>query len=143
MDFKTNKEVQKVIIFLVQEIGQKLHFANKRAGGVSIHIRDNKLQTKQWQCKLERSTQEASKIADTAFELFVKNYKWQNDIRTITVTAIDLIDAGNSPTQLDLFTNTAAMEKAEKLDKTIFDLKEKYGENIIKPLAIADKVKNC
>ena len=76
---------------LTQDIGHKLRVHGLSAEGVAIHIRDNTLNTRQWQTKIALPTQSPMIIAKTAFQLFEKRYGWNNPIRSVTVQAINLI----------------------------------------------------
>jgi hypothetical protein len=49
----------------------------------------------------------------------------------VTVRAIGLVSA-DQPYQLDLFTDTARVEKRERLEQTVEVLREKYGPGIIR-----------
>ena len=120
---------------LTQDIGTNLRICNQKASGVSIVVRDNTLYTKQWQCKLLCPTQSAFALAKAAFELFSRSYKWDNMIRSVTVTAINLIDM-NVPVQLDLFTDYSQVEKREKLESCVETLRKRFGKNSIIPAAI-------
>ena len=98
-------------------------------------VRDNTLYTKQWQCKLLCPTQSAFALAKAAYELFLRSYKWENMIRSVTVTAINLVDM-TVPIQLDLFTDYSKIEKREKLEDCIETLRKRFGKNAIIPAAI-------
>lgn len=55
-DLENSAEVWALMLALSQDIGHKLRKYDKRAGGVQIDIRNNRLKTKQWQCKLSPHT---------------------------------------------------------------------------------------
>ena len=100
-------------------------------------MRDNTLQTKQWQCKIINPTYSSYTIAKSAFDLFVRSYQWVNDIRSVTVTAINLVDL-DIPVQLDLFSDYSEIEKKDKLETCIESLRNRFGKNAIIPAAILD-----
>lgn len=139
-DLTNNEEVWRVMLELTQDIGSNLKTCGQKASGVSIMIRDNSLYTKQWQCKLTIPTQSAFAIASKAYELFLRSYKWENEIRSITVTAINLVDL-NESVQLDLFTDYSKMERQEVLENCVESLRSRFGKNIILPAAILDNKK--
>lgn len=74
-------------------------------------------------------------IAQAAFTLFVRSYQWQNEIRSVIVTAINLIDL-DTPVQLDMFTDYAFLERREKLEASIEILRNRFGKNVVIPAAI-------
>ncbi|MBQ7911955.1 MAG: DNA polymerase IV, partial [Clostridia bacterium] len=130
-DLVNDGEVWPVMLELSQDVGHRLHVYGKRATGVAIAVRDNRLFSRQWQCKLPYPTRSPSRIAEEAFHLFEKSYPWRHPIRSVTVRAIGLIPE-NTPYQLDLFTDAARVEKRERLDRTVEALRERYGERIIR-----------
>ena len=90
-DLEENEQVWPVFLELTQDIGHKLRVHGLSAEGVAIHIRDNTLNTRQWQTKIALPTQSPMIIAKTAFQLFEKRYGWNNPIRSVTVQAINLV----------------------------------------------------
>lgn len=73
-DLETSEQVWPVLLELTQDIGHKLRVHQKSAEGVAIFVRDNTLQTKQWQTKLDLPTQSPMLIAKAAFNLFERRY---------------------------------------------------------------------
>ena len=134
-DLTCNEDVWRVMLELTQDIGTNLRICNQKASGISIMVRDNTLYAKQWQCKLLCPTQSAFALAKAAYELFLRSYKWDNMIRSVTVTAINLVDL-NVPVQLDLFTDYSKIEKREKLEDCVETLRKRFGKNAIIPAAI-------
>ena len=139
-DLENNEQVWAVILDLTQEIGHKLRVHQKRAEGVAIHIRDNTLFTKQWQTKIDFATQSPMLIAKTAYELFERRYTWNHPIRSITVQAINLIPQ-DSPCQIDFFTDTQKLEKQEKLECCIEEIRRRYGKDSIKNAVLCQNIK--
>lgn len=75
-DLEKPEQVWPVFLELTQDIGHKLRVHGLSAEGVAIHIRDNTLDTRQWQTKIALPTQSPMVIAKTAFQLFEKRYGW-------------------------------------------------------------------
>ena len=94
-------------------------------------IKDNKLQTKQMQISLDIPIQSSMLIAKNAFDMFKSNYQWENNIRSVTVRAINLVNDDISY-QTDLFTNIRQFEREERLDACIDKIRAKFGKNCIK-----------
>lgn len=139
-DLENPAEVWKFILELCQDIGHRLYVFNKKATGIAIAIRDKNLFTKQWQCGLPVSTQSPSVIAKEAFSLFLHNYDWTHPIRSITVRAINLTSL-DTPCQLDLFSDPIKVAKAESLDKTIENLRYRFGKKIIRNACLLNNPK--
>ena len=131
-DLENDAEVWRIMLQLTQDLGHRLRVYGTQAYGISISIRGASLSTKQWQEKLPFPTQNAGKIAEAAFALFQRSYPWKEPIRSVTVTAIDL-QAEDKPVQMDLFTDTAAMERRERLDVCVESIRNRFGATAIHP----------
>lgn len=134
-DLESTEEVWRVMLQLCQDLGETLRGYEKKASTIQISVRNNELYTKQWQCKLPSPTQSASYIARQAFDLFTRSYRWEKPIRSLTVKADNLIPL-NASYQLDLFSDIENIDKAERLDACISDLRHRYGKNIIMPATL-------
>ena len=134
-DLTTSDDVWRVMLELVQSIGSSLISCKQRASGVSISIKDNALVTKQWQKKLNPPTQSAYMIARAAFELFEKEYSWARDVRSVTVTAIDLVSE-DVPMQITLADDPDDEQKREKLERCVDKIRKRFGDTAIMPATI-------
>ena len=139
-DLENAAEVHNVMLELVQEIGTKLRAHKKKAGGVAIYIRNSELDTRQWQCKFEMPTRSATHLAKAAFDLFQKSYSWTYSIRSVTVRAIYLMDE-DIPFQMGLFTDVTAIEKRERLDVAIEEIRKRFGKHAIRNAVLCQDLK--
>ena len=130
-DLICNEEVWPVMLELTQNIGHRLHIYGKKETGVAINIRDNALNDRQWQCRLAFPSKSPYYIAKAAFQLFERSYGWIRPIRSVAVRAIDLI-SDDIPQQIDIFSDTEAINKRETLDLIIEELRKRYGMKIIR-----------
>ncbi|MBQ8383110.1 MAG: DNA polymerase IV [Clostridia bacterium] len=131
-DLENEAEVWRVMLQLTQDLGHRLRLYGKQAWGVSVSIRDANLSWKQWQEKLSFPTQNAGKLAEVAFALFRRGYRWHLPVRSVTVTAIDLKEQ-DAPLQMDLFTDTVALERQERLDVCVESIRNRFGATAIHP----------
>lgn len=129
-DLVDTYEVWKVFLSLSQNVSKRLRQAGLSASGVQISVRDNKLLTRQFQCETPYVTQSATEIAQTAIDLFAKNYNWNYDVRAVSVRAINLV-AENEPVQLSFYNDYKKHEKQKKIDDTVMDLRRRFGENAV------------
>ncbi len=129
IDIETPDGVWQLMLELCQELGHRLTVSGKKASTVSIQIKDNQLNVKQWQCPTE-PTQSAFNIAKAAFELFTASYKWDKPIRAVTVRVSGFTKA-DEPSQVGIFDGKKATTKNDKIDKTLESLRGKFGGNII------------
>ncbi|MBR5438362.1 MAG: DNA polymerase IV, partial [Clostridia bacterium] len=129
-DLVNADEVWKVFLSLSQDVSLRLRKNGLSASVVQIAVRDNKLITRQFQCELPYLTQSATEIAQTAINLFSENYKWNYDVRAVSVRAINLKDE-NEPEQLNLYTDYHKHEKQKRIDDAVMDLRRRFGEKSV------------
>ena len=129
-DLKSNFDVWMLILELSQEIGHRLKMLNLNCTGISIAVRSEDLEYKEWQKKFNFATQSPFIISKLAFELFLLRYEWKKNIRSITVRAINLIP-DTAPVQLDLFANVEQLDRQQKVDDCVDSLRSRFGKKII------------
>lgn len=129
-DLIDSDEVWKVFLSLSQNVSKRLKEARLEASAVQIAVKDNQLLTRQFQCSTPFQTQSATEIAKTALDLFQNNYTWNYDVRSVTVTAINL-QCENSPVQLELTGDYKRHEKQKILDDTVMELRRRFGEKAV------------
>ncbi|MBQ9913382.1 MAG: DNA polymerase IV [Clostridia bacterium] len=129
-DLVNTDEVWKVFLSLSQDVSKRLRSAALSASAIQIAVKDNRLVTRQFQCDLPYLTQSATEIAEAAVRLFSDNYNWNYDVRAVSVRAINLKDE-NAPEQLSLYTDYKKHEKRQKIDKTVMELRRRFGDNSV------------
>ena len=142
-DLENNAEVWNIILALTQDIGHKLRVYNKNATGVAIYIRyiqDKQLGGKQWQCQLPVRTHSAAIIAREAYQLFERSYRWEYPIRSVTVRATNLYSQ-DLPEQLQFFSDAATVERKEKLENVIEEIRGRFGKYAIQPACLCQDIK--
>ena len=142
-DLENNAEVWNIMLALTQDIGHKLRVYNKNAAGVAIYIRyivDKQISGKQWQCQLPVRTHSAAIIAKEAYRLFERSYGWEYPIRSVTVRAINLCSQ-DLPEQLQFFSDAATVERKEKLETAIEDIRRRFGKYSIQPACLCQNIK--
>lgn len=129
-DLDGEEEVWRVILELSQDIGHRLRVHELSARGVQVYVRGNDLLGSQFQCKLPFTTQLPSEIANAAFRVFRERYRWGSKVRAVTVRAIDLVPQ-NSPNQLSIFVNAEKLDRRERLQDAIEELRGRFGKTAI------------
>lgn len=129
-DLKNEDEVWKVMLELSQDIGHRLRIYKLKASGVQISIRSNDLGFRQYQAPLTLATQSPSVIAHKAIQIFRDNYRWIMPVRAVTVRAINL-RSKNEPEQIDLFTDMRQLERLDRLDDCIEDIRRRFGKRAV------------
>lgn len=129
-DLENEDEVWKVMLELSQDIGHRLRIHKLKASGVQISIRSNDLGFRQYQASLTLATQSPSVIAHKAIQIFRENYRWIMPVRAVTVRAIKLRPK-NEPEQIDLFTDMRQLERLDRLDDCIEDIRRRFGKRAV------------
>lgn len=129
-DLENEDEVWKVMLELSQDIGHRLRIHKLKASGVQISIRSNDLGFRQYQASLTLATQSPSVIAHKAIQIFRDNYRWIMPVRAVTVRAINLRPK-NDPEQIDLFTDMRQLERLDRLDDCIEDIRRRFGKRAV------------
>lgn len=140
-DLTDNEQVWRVFLSLSQNIGRRLKNEGLIAAAVQISVRDNSLVTKQFQCELSIATRSSYEIASAAYELFKKQYRWQNNVRALTVRAISLCKE-DTPLQLDLYNDYRRHDRKMKIEDAVLELRRRFGEGAVKNccLMLEDKI---
>lgn len=129
-DLENDEEVWKVILELSQDVGHRLRVHELSARGVQLFVRGHDLGGSQFQCKLPFKTQLPSEIGAAAHRLFQERYCWGSKVRAVCVRAIDLVPQ-KDPDQLSLFVDAARLERRERLEDAVEDLRRRFGKHAI------------
>ena len=134
-DLTTPDDVWTTMLMLTQDIGYSLRINKQKACGVAVNIRDCKLSSKQWQCKLPIPSGSSINLARAAFSLFKNSYGWENPLRSVTVTAINLVSA-SMPTQLSIFDDNRKFERIEKLEECAYAVRDRFWMDSLVPATL-------
>jgi len=134
------EEVWRVMLELSQDIGHRLRVHHLAAMGVQITIRDCGLLFKQYQGQFGTTTQSPMEIASKARELFDANYPWGQSVRSVTVRAINLVDAA-TPQQASLYVDQISQIRKEKIDDTVEEIRRRFGKNAIRNASLLGDLK--
>ena len=129
-DLENEEEVQRVLLELSQDVGHRLRVHSLSAQGVQIYVRGNDLLGSQYQCKLPFRTQLPSEIAAAGFRLFQDRYRWGTKIRSGCIRAIDRVPKSEVE-QLNMFVDTARLDRRERLEDAIESLRDRFGKRAI------------
>ena len=139
-DLLNHEEVYRVLLELSQEVGLKLRKQNLAATGVKIAVRDNTLAYREYQCRLNFPTQSYTEISRAGYDLFRKRHSWNADIRSLTISAINLVP-GDTPIQLNLWSDFERHKKRLKLEETVDDIRRRFGLQSINFAALSSGLK--
>jgi DNA polymerase-4 len=125
-DLCTDEDVKLMLYVLSESVAARLREGGFLCKTVQIGLRDSDLYSFERQCKLQRPTDISGEITKAAFDLFLKNYRWQHPLRSIGVRAADLTACG-IPVQLSLMEDEERRAKKEALERTVDDIRRRFG----------------
>lgn len=126
-------DVRLVVYLLTESVGMRLREAGFLCQVVGISVRNKALASFTRQYKIGKPTDLTKEMAATAMQLFLENYDFNIDmaIRSLGVRAMALVPA-STPIQVDLFTDEQQRIKQAKLEKSIDNLRRRFGNNAIR-----------
>lgn len=139
-DLENEDEVWRVMLELSQDIGHRLRLHGLCAAGVQITVKDKELASRQYQAPLPLITHSPMEIACKARELFHLNYNWRIPVRAVTVRAIKLVPQ-STPQQTSIFMDVQKIERRERLDDAVEDIRRRYGKRSIYPVSLMGDLK--
>lgn len=125
-DLLTDEDVWIVILLLAESVAARLRENHFRCRGVEVTLRDSSLFSFERQCKLQQPTMQEQEIAEAAYKLYKKNYRWGEHLRSIGVRAIDLRPE-TEPCQICFDCSAEKQEDLEKLESTIDNVRGRFG----------------
>jgi len=129
-DMESNADVWKVFLGLADHVAARLRRHQMMATTVQISLRRNDLSSFERQAKLPYPTDNLMDLARAAFDLHQSQYDWVLPLRSIGVRACKLIPASQHR-QITIFDRNYRTDKIIALDKTIDNLRLRYGTEII------------
>lgn len=126
-DILNFSDAEKILKELAEKVAGSLRKTGRYTNAVTVHIKTNDFVSYSHQRKMEYSTDSTEIITKACIELFHEMWK-KEPLRLIGVSVSNLVSVGFQ--QISIF-NSRNIEKRHRLDKTIDDIKNKYGENAI------------
>ena len=126
-DICTPRHADLVLWPLCESVAHRLRRHGLCAGSLSLYIRDVELEVHTRQCQLVPPTWLARELMEHARALLARHYKWKLPIRTLGVSAGELIPADAVSLQLDLEGTAEKRDKLERIERAMDGLKDRYG----------------
>lgn len=130
-DLNCDRDLNLVMWVLAESVASRLRCQGLKAKGMGIHLRDRDLDCFSRQCVVSNPTNIASEIMEHAKKLCKSSYYWQKPLRSVGLRCFQLVDAKAS-TQLSLFSDPRLLERELTLEKTMDDIRSRYGFNSVK-----------
>ena len=129
-DLVDSSEIMAGLTLISDQVGTRLRRKKLYACVVQIQIKDTNLKVTNRQKRLEVYTCSTRLIRDTAVELLRENWPAGKPIRMLSVGVTGLSMDGAQ--QLSMFTDTAATEKARRLDDAVDSIRSKFGKDALR-----------
>lgn len=129
-DLSGTDDIKIAVISLSDTVATRLRKHKMKASGVKVDIKSPAFKTISRQQQLDNPTNLAETIAETSMDIIRKSWQLSSPIRMITITAINLCDEEQSM-QMSLFFDEQDSEKSEKIERTMDDIREKFGSDSI------------
>ena len=111
---------------MADSVASRMRRADVKCSTVQITIKDTLLKSITRQ-KTVQPTYVAAHISKACLELVRANWPKGKSIRLLTVTAQNLVPAGEAVEQLSLFDAPGSSEKNEQLERAMDVIRERYG----------------
>lgn len=139
-DLVNNREVFNVLQELSFSVSRRLRQAGLEACGVEIFVRNNELQSYNFQKPIKLASQSSIVLAREGFDLFKEKYKWDFPVRAVGIRAINLRKEGGG-SQMDVFSDYKKLIKDENCDTALYKIRQKYGKDAISFLGLMRDIK--
>ena len=127
---KIYEDIYVVLRELSMSVGKRLRYKKLYANNVSIWIKYSDFSKISKQISLDNSISADSDILKYASMLFKKTWDSDKTIRGLCVGVSNLKD--NNNIQLSIFSDIKNIKKKDKLQETLDNIRDKYGDSIIK-----------
>ena len=134
-DVTNRDEVKAVVMALSEMVAVRLRRYGFVAGGIHLGVRYNDLTYWGKQCKLPLKINSASSLCDNAMQIY-DSVVHPSPIRLLSVTAFDL-SSGDEVVQASFFDDERS-QKLSRLDKSLDEIRGKYGYNALKSGALLE-----
>lgn len=138
-DLETIEQLHNGLLYLVEPVAARLRSHGLQCKTVHVTIKLPSLKTVSHQRTLSRPTSVTSELYEGTLVALHECWKEGTPVRSLTVTATKLSE-GEAPQQLDLFeSNHEKHERRVVLDATVDALRDRFGKQAVKRLAILHK----
>ncbi len=128
-DLLTAKQVQQVLVGLAEQVSADLRKHGYFANTIHLIFRDNTLCFTTRQVRLERPTRLTKTMVTAAMELLKEHWSGA-PLRSVGIGAGNLVPQ-STPLQTGLFFDLAALERKERLEAKVDELRITMGQNAI------------
>lgn len=130
VDMLTIDDARCVFYLLAESVGARLREHGFRSKTVAVSVRDTNLNWCIRQRTIKDATNITDEIADTVMDLFLKNFTNTLPLRSVGIHCGNLVP-DTWPIQLDMFGDTEARLRKERLDASLDGIRARFGHQVI------------
>ncbi|MCL2301340.1 MAG: DNA polymerase IV [Firmicutes bacterium] len=130
-DLTSEQDIRTGLLVLADSVAARMRRADVKCTTVQITIKDTALKSITRQ-KTVQPTYLATDLVQACIELIHVSWPTGKPIRLLTVTAQNLLPAGEAVEQMSLFDTPGGSEKAEQLEKVVDGIRDRYGGESIR-----------
>lgn len=122
-DMVNNEDVKTVFTVLAESVAMRMRKDGLKA--VTISVRDKNLNQFTRQGHTKAHTDVSTELLETAMKIFLRNYNWENPIRSLglSVSEFDFEES----VQFDLSGTVEKREKMQNLERAVDNIRERFG----------------
>lgn len=135
-DYTKIEDINKVLLAISDNVVRNLHKEGKYANVVAVLIKDKFFKSSSHQIKLKNAINTSKDVYETSKKLFKELWKGE-PIRLIGIRLDNLTEKNNY--QVSLFEDVKIVKRNENLEKTVMELKNKYGSDVINKGSLINK----
>ena len=136
-DLITEDDIITAVTSLSDTVAGRLRRYGMKACGVKVDIKDPYFKVISRQKQLFSPTNLAGELAKNALDIIHSSWKSGSPIRMLTITGINLTDEFFDE-QLSLFGVSSDRQKGEQIERTMDEVRKKYGSSSIGFAAVLD-----
>lgn len=126
-DLLGEEEIRGGVYALSDSIASRMRKKGLKCTTVQVMIKDPKFKTISRQQKLEFPTYTSRDIREAAMDIIKRSWNMKLPIRMISVTGTNLVSEDKVFSQMSLFGDDEEEKKIEKFEKTVDNLKARFG----------------
>jgi Nucleotidyltransferase/DNA polymerase involved in DNA repair len=130
-DIEGYADAEIVLYVLAESVAASMRKQHVACRKISVYFRDTELKSTIRQCTLDEVSQSAEVILKQAMRLLRANYKFEIPLRSIGICASNFEPELTSK-QLSLFGEDKFSTKQLELEKTIDEIRERFGFKVVK-----------
>ena len=130
-DLDSEQDIRTGLLVLVDSVAARMRRADVKCTTVQVTIKDTALKSITRQKSIQ-PTYLAADLVQACLDMIHASWPKGKPIRLLTVTAQNLLPAGEAVEQMSLFDAPRGSEKAEQLEKAVDVIRERYGGEIIR-----------